>query len=185
MIMLSQTKLNRHLSFFPTVSNMVVESACMIIRDLLHQELGQLFTIEICLEKVLLKTAESVEQHKFQRVLRRHFGEIRKQQESVKNIGNMLGFDIQEMPCLPVQELINDLGQVAISPSISALKDAILANKLRLIKNYQIIGYGTACQYAQKLGDMNAGKRLGAIRQDEMRLELTFRKIAVNCLCGP
>ena len=161
--MLSQTKLNRHLSFFSTVSNMVVESACMTIRDLLYQELGQLFTIEICLEKVLLKTAESVEQRKFQRVLRRHFGEIRKQQESVKNIGNMLGFDTQELPCLPVQELINDLCQVVVSPSVSALRDAILANKLRLIKNHQVTGYGRACQYAQKLGGTDAGEQLKAI----------------------
>ena len=182
--MLSQTKLNRHLSFFPTVSDMVVESACMTIQDLLHQELGQLFTVEVCLEKVLLKTAESVEQRKFQRVLRRHFGEIRKQQESVKNIGDMLGFDIQETPCLTVQELVNDLCQVIVSPPVSALRDVMLANKMRLIKSYQVTGYNRAYQYAQKLGGTDAGEQLKAIRQQEMKLERIFREIAVNCLCG-
>lgn len=160
---------------------MVVESACMTIRDLLHQELRQLFTIEIHLEKVLLKAAESVEHRKLQRLLRRHFGETRKQQESVKNIGHLLGFDIREVPCVPVQELINDLCQVVVSPSVSSHKDAMVANKLRLIKNVQMMGYSRACRHAQKLGDTHAELPLDALRQEAMKLALSFKEIALKC----
>ena len=157
----------------------------MTTENILHQELSRLLVIEKQLARALLKIAEVIQNRKFRRVLRQHFGETQQQQNRLLDIENTLGVDIQNGPCVPVQELMDDLYQVVATQPVSGVRDTMLAIKLRLIKGWEIASYGSAYQCARALGYTELAELLEASRQEEITAEMKLGEIAVNFLLAP
>ena len=154
----------------------------MTTQQLLHQELSRLFNIEAHLAEALPNIAESVQNRKLWQVLKADISKTRRQADRLKEAGYRLNLDVNATLCVPVQALIHDLYKVAATQLTSEARDAMLANKLRLIKNYEAISCETAYQHAQKLGHTILCQLLDATRQEKRRAELKLGYLAMNCL---
>lgn len=143
----------------------------MITQYFLQQELNRILGIEAQLAVALPFVAESTQHHRLQRLFRYQVGQTRRQRDRLLGAEEMTGITLREARCDSAEVLIADLREVVEIQSNASLRDLMLANKMRLIKNYETTSYSRALHYTWELGYIALSELLDAIRQEEKRTE--------------
>lgn len=150
------------------------------LKDLFIHEIRDLYSAETQLTEALPKMAEKANDENLKNAFKSHLEETRKQKERLEQIGQSLKIDIKGEECQAMKGLIRE-GQEALEFKGDAdVRDAAIIGAAQRVEHYEMAGYGTARNFAQRLGYNDAAKTLEETLNEEKSADKKLNDIAVN-----
>lgn len=123
------------------------------LKELLLDELQDLYSAENQRVKALPKMAESASNPKLKEGFETHLQETRGHVDRLEQCFRILGEKTKEKTCHAMQGLVQE-GEEAIDEEGSdAVRDAQLIGAAQRVEHYEIAAYGTARAFAETLGE--------------------------------
>ena len=125
----------------------------MSLREVLLDELKDLYSAENQLVKALPKTAKTVESDVLKQIFLTHLDETKNQVERLKQIFGILGKKPTGKHCSGMEGAIDEVKEALTEDSEGAVFDSgVLGGALR-VEHYEIAGYNSAIAIAKTLGE--------------------------------
>src|ERR1700746_2453876 len=123
------------------------------LRDLLLEELRDLYSAETQLVEALPKMAEAASSNELKTAFEHHLEQTRRHVSRLENIFQEIGEKATGETCEAMKGLIKE-GEVLIKAQGPAeIRYAGLIGAAQRVEHYEIAGYGTARSLARRLGD--------------------------------
>ena len=146
--------------------------------DLLVDEIKDLFDAENQLTKALPKMAKAATAEELKHAFQEHLEVTKQQVERLKQAFDVLGKPARGKKCEAMKGLITE-GQELMSEDIEPeILDAGLIGAAQKVEHYEIAGYGTACEIADRLGHKEVSKLLNRTLKDEEEADKKLTEIA-------
>jgi ferritin-like metal-binding protein YciE len=150
------------------------------LKDLFEHEIKDLYSAESQLTEALPKMAEKATHPDLKQAFESHLMETRKQQERLEKIGQTCGFDVKGEKCQAMEGLIKEGKEALKMKGADEVRDAGLIAAAQRVEHYEMAGYGTAKNYAEKLGLNDCAKLLGETLNEEKSADSKLNSIAVG-----
>jgi ferritin-like metal-binding protein YciE len=122
------------------------------IRELLVEEMRDLYDAEKQLVKALPKMAKASSNESLKEAFESHLEQTKGHVERLERAFEMLGEKAKGKPCVAMKGLIEE-GQETMKEDLSdALLDSALICAAQKVEHYEMSGYGTLHAWAEKLG---------------------------------
>src|SRR5882724_9633338 len=121
------------------------------IRELLVNEMRDLYDAEKQLVKALPKVAKASSNSDLQKAFEKHLNETRGHVERLERAFELMGEKAKSKPCAAMKGLIEE-GDEAHEKSEGLLTDSAIICAAQKIEHYEIAGYGTLSAWAKALG---------------------------------
>jgi Mn-containing catalase len=134
----------------------------MPLRELLVEELQDLFHAETQLTRALPRMAEAAHNPKLKETFQKHLVETEQHVERLRQAFELLGEKAQAKPCKAMTGLIEE-GQekIAEGKNKDALSsDLALITAAQKVEHYEISGYGTVKALARQIGEIEVSNLL-------------------------
>jgi ferritin-like metal-binding protein YciE len=146
------------------------------LEDLLLDELKDLFDAENQLTKALPKMAKAASAEELKDAFQEHLEVTRNQVERLKQVFEQLGVPAKGKKCEAMKGLITE-GQELMSQDVEPeILDAGLIGAAQKVEHYEMAGYGTAREIAERLGHKEAAQLLNETLKEE---ETTDKKLTM------
>lgn len=150
------------------------------LEDLLVDELKDLFDAENQLTKALPKMAKAATAEELKHAFQEHLAVTKQQVERLKQAFDALGKPARGKKCEAMKGLITE-GQELMSEDIEPeILDAGLIGAAQKVEHYEIAGYGTAREIADRLGHKEVSKLLNQTLKEEEETDKKLTEIAKN-----
>ena len=146
--------------------------------DLFLEQLQDLYDAEKRLTKALPKMADAAHSPQLKDAFRLHLRETEGQIARLEQVFNELGKRPQRETCEAMKGLIKEGEEMVQAKGDSAVKDAALIAAAQRVEHYEIAGYGTARDFAQKLGHQHAVQLLQETLNEEGDTDKKLTQIA-------
>ena len=150
------------------------------LKDLFEHEVRDLYSAETQLEKALPKMAEKASDQKLRQAFESHLEETRKQKERLEKIGEICQIDVKGETCEAMQGLIKEGQEILNSNASDEVRDAGLIGAAQRVEHYEMAGYGTARNYAKRLGLNDCVSLLEQTLEEEKSADSKLNDIAIN-----
>ena len=154
----------------------------MIDPCVLQQELRKAFMAKAQLASILPQVISAAQNSRLKQVLQQHSHQTNLQVDRLETGAQQLDITLQAWGCTSVQELICDLHLVMQTQPPSPWRDAMLANKLRLINQYMTVVYAKIKDYARPLRNPYLMDLLHLNQQEEENTETQLAIIVLRDL---
>src|SRR6266436_4928038 len=159
------------------------------LRDLLIEELRDLYSAETQLVEALPKMAEAASSQELRSAFEHHLEQTREHVSRLKDIFEEIGEKSSGETCEAMKGLIKE-GEILVKAEGDPdVRDAGLIGAAQRVEHYEIAGYGTARSLAQRLGDNQtaeilqqtldeegeANKKLTSIAESQVNVAATSR----------
>jgi ferritin-like metal-binding protein YciE len=148
------------------------------LRDLLLEELRDLYSAETQLVEALPKMAEAASSNELKTAFEHHLEQTRGHVSRLEKIFQEIGEKAAGETCEAMKGLIKE-GEVLIKAQGPAdVRDAGLIGAAQRVEHYEIAGYGTARSFARRLGDQRVASVLQETLNEEAEADKKLTSIA-------
>lgn len=150
------------------------------LRDLMTDELKDLYSAETQLVKAMPKMMECATSDQLRQSFQMHFEQTQRQVKRLEQIFQQMGESPEGETCEAMQGLVAEaqelIGQKGdIDPEVM---DAALIAAAQKVEHYEIASYGTACTWAGMLGESEAKNLLGQSLEEEKQTDQKLTTLA-------
>ncbi len=154
------------------------------LRQLLVDELKDLYSAETQLTKALPKMAKAAQHEELKEGFEFHLGQTNEQIERLERIFQLLGEKPKGKTCEAMKGLIAEGEEWINQDGTPALKDAGLIVCAQKVEHYEIAGYGSARAFAEILGQTEVADLLQATLDEERDTDETLTEITATLGLG-
>jgi ferritin-like metal-binding protein YciE len=148
------------------------------LRDLLIEELRDLYSAETQLVEALPKMAEAASSQELRSAFEHHLEQTREHVSRLKDIFEEIGEKSSGETCEAMKGLIKE-GEILVKAEGDPdVRDAGLIGAAQRVEHYEIAGYGTARSLAQRLGDRQVAGTLQLTLNEEAEADKKLTSIA-------
>jgi ferritin-like metal-binding protein YciE len=149
-------------------------------RDLLVEELKDLYSAENQLIKALPKMAKAAASDELREAFEMHLGETEEHATRLEKIGKKLGESMKGKKCKAMEGLIEEGKEVMGEDAEPALLDLALIGAAQKVEHYEIAGYGTARTLAELAGETDVAEILQETLDEEGKTDKLLTEIAME-----
>jgi ferritin-like metal-binding protein YciE len=137
------------------------------IRDLLIDEMRDLYDAEKQLVKALPKVVKASSNSKLSEAFEKHLDQTRGHVQRLERAFELLGEKPKSKPCAAMQGLISEAGQATEEDMVEPLTDSAIICAAQKVEHYEIAGYGTLHAWAKALDLDEVAELLEETLQEE------------------
>jgi ferritin-like metal-binding protein YciE len=152
------------------------------IRDLLEDEIKDLYSAEKQLTKAIPKMAKGSSEPTLQTAFRDHLEETQNQVSRLEEVARMLQMRPTGKKCEGMEGVIQEGAEALQEEGDDTVLDLGIIGAGSRVEHYEIAGYLTAISLAQRLGAKEAVALLKESLAEEEAAEQKLRKIAANLI---
>lgn len=152
------------------------------LKDLLIEEIKDLYSAENQLLKALPKMAKAASNAELKAGFTEHLEQTRGHVGRLEQAGELLGESPKGKTCKAMEGLVEEGAEAIEADAPDAIRDASLIGAAQRVEHYEIAAYGTAHAFAEKLGLDEVAELLQATLDEESETneKLTSLSDAVN-----
>ena len=150
------------------------------LKDLFEHEIRDLYSAETQLASALPKMAEKASDEKLRQAFESHLEETKKQKERLEKIGKICNISVKGEKCEAMAGLIREGEEMLKIDASGEVRDAGLIGAAQRVEHYEMAGYGTARNYAKRLGLDEAANLLEETLNEEKSADEKLNKIAIG-----
>jgi ferritin-like metal-binding protein YciE len=154
------------------------------IRELLIDEMRDLYDAEKQLVKALPTVAKASTNPELSSAFEKHLEETRGQVERLERAFALLGEKPKSKPCAAMKGLIEEAGEAAKDGSAEALTDSAIICVAQKVEHYEIAGYGTLSAWAKALGLTEVADLLNQTLEEEKAANETLTDVGGEILAS-
>ena len=148
------------------------------LRDLLIEELRDLYNAENQLVEALPKLAEAASSNELKSAFNHHLDETRKHVSRLERIFQQIGEKSSGETCEAMKGLIKEGDVLVKAEGNPDVRDAGLIGAAQRVEHYEIAGYGTARGLARRLGENEIAEILQQTLNEEALADKKLTSIA-------
>lgn len=137
------------------------------LRELLVDELQDLYNAENQLIKALPKMAKAASNPKLKDGFETHLKETKGHVDRLEQCFRLLGEKAKGKTCHAMQGLVEEGKEAIEEDGVDAVRDAQLIGAAQRVEHYEMAAYGTARAFAETLGETKVVKLLQATLDEE------------------
>jgi ferritin-like metal-binding protein YciE len=137
------------------------------LKNLLIEELQDLYDAEKNLVKALPKMAKAAQNENLKTGLTAHLEETKEHVARLERVFKLLGEKAKAKTCPAMKGLIEEGSEALEDKDASALRDAQIIGSAQRIEHYEMAAYGTAWALAETLGEDDVAELLQATLDEE------------------
>jgi len=149
-------------------------------RDLLVEELKDLYSAENQLIKALPKMAKAANSEELREAFETHLDQTRGHAIRLEQIGKQLGETMGGKKCKAMEGLIAEGKEIIEEDAEPAMLDLALIGAAQKVEHYEIAGYGTVRTLAALAGESDIAKVLQTTLNEEGEADKLLTAIAKN-----
>jgi ferritin-like metal-binding protein YciE len=147
-------------------------------QDLFVNQIEDLYDAELRLTEALPKMADAASSPDLRQAIQTHLKETQGHVTRLENIFSKLGKQPKRETCQAMKGLISEGSDIISAKGDSAVKDAAIIAAAQRVEHYEISGYGTARNFALRLGFQDAAQTLNQTLQEEGAADKKLSQIA-------
>ena len=149
------------------------------LRELLVEELKDLYDAESQLIKALPKMAEAASSEDLRAAIEEHLEKTRQQVERLKQVFSQLDESPKAQKCKGMEGLIKEGKDIIEEEDMDPeVKDAAIISAAQRVEHYEIAGYGCVKTWANLLGENEVASLLEQTLDEEKEADQTLNQIA-------
>lgn len=148
------------------------------LHDLFVQELKDLYSAENQILKALPKMVEAANSEELAQAFAHHLQETEGHVQRIETIFRDLDGSPRGKKCAGMEGLLKEGKEVMSEEAADAVMDAALIGAAQRVEHYEMAGYGTARDHAQKLGLYQAADLLQQTLDEEGAADRKLTEIA-------
>ena len=152
------------------------------MEDLYLQELKDLYDGEKQLIKALPKMAKAATSMELKAAFEEHLQQTQQQAQRLEQIFSARNEKPTGKKCVGLEGIIEEGEDLISNVEESPLRDAGLIAAAQKVEHYEMAGYGTACTFAQRLGDEKATQLLQQTLNEEKAADKKLTTIAESMI---
>jgi ferritin-like metal-binding protein YciE len=153
-------------------------------RELLIDELKDLYSAEKQIIRALPKIIKAVSTPELKQGLTNHLEETKGQVTRLEQIGEILGKKMSGKTCVGMKGVLEEGSEVLEDTEKGTVRDAALISACQRVEHYEMAGYGSARDFAKLLGQNEVASLLDETLGEEKNADkiLTGASKQVNSL---
>jgi ferritin-like metal-binding protein YciE len=152
------------------------------LRDLLVEQLQDLYDAEHRITKALPKMAKAATSAELKTAFQKHLTETEGQVRRLEQVFEALGEKAKKKTCKAMQGLIEEGEETIKEEAEPEVRDAALIAAAQRVEHYEMAGYGTVCAYAKLLNEKTALKLLQATLAEEKATDEALTELAESSI---
>jgi ferritin-like metal-binding protein YciE len=149
-------------------------------RDLLIDELRDIYHAEKQLVRALPKMAKAAKAEKLRQAFEHHLDETKGQVERLEQVFEQLDTRSSGKRCEAMEGLIEEAKEAMEEIKTPEVLDCALIVGAQKVEHYEIAAYGSACALAEALGHNDVKSLLEETLNEEKAADQTLNKIAIS-----
>lgn len=149
-------------------------------RDLLIEELKDLYSAENQLVKALPKMAKAADSEELRAAFEEHLEQTQEHARRLEKIGTQLDESMKGKKCKAMEGLVEEGKEVLEEDMEPAIRDLALIGAAQRVEHYEIAGYGTARTLAELCGEDKVAKILQETLDEEGETDKKLTEIAME-----
>ena len=152
------------------------------LRELLIDELKDLYDAENQLVKALPKMAKAASNEQLRSAFQEHLEQTRTHAERIEQIMTKLGANPKGKKCKAMEGLVAEGKEAIEEDAVPEVLDAALIAAAQRVEHYEIAGYGTVRAYAELLGDNDSARLLRQTLDEEGETDRKLTELAESSI---
>ena len=152
------------------------------LKDLLVEQLQDLYSAENQIVEALPKMEEKAGHNILKTAFSEHRGETRAQIERLERVGNLLDTDLNGETCQAIKGIIKEAEHFMSEDANADVMDAGLVANAQRVEHYEIAGYGSVITYAERLGLEDVAEILKETLEEEKNTDHKLTQLAVETI---
>jgi ferritin-like metal-binding protein YciE len=148
------------------------------LRDLLIEQLQDLYDAENRITKALPKMMKAASSSELKAAFQKHLKETEGQVTRLEQVFEHLGEKAKKKTCKAMQGLIEEGEETIKEDADAEVKDAALIAAAQRVEHYEMAGYGTVRAYAKQLKEPAVVKLLEATYAEEEATDEALSELA-------
>ena len=148
------------------------------LQDVLEHQVKDLYSAETQLTSALPKMMEAATTQELKDAFQKHLEQTKEQVNRLKQAADMLGVQPTGEKCKGMEGLLKEAQDLISEHDKSVALDAALIAAAQRVEHYEIAGYGSACQFAEALGNSQVKEILGQTLNEEEQTDKLLSQIA-------
>jgi ferritin-like metal-binding protein YciE len=150
------------------------------LKDLLVDELRDLYSAENQLVKALPKMAKAASNEELKEGLTQHLEETRGHVDRLDRALKILGASGKGKTCVAMKGLVEEGSEAIETKAPDAIRDAQLIGAAQRVEHYEIAAYGTARAFAETLGETKIADLLQQTLDEEGETDKKLTALAAT-----
>lgn len=150
--------------------------------DLLVEQIQDLYDAEHRLVEALPKMADSAHSPQLKAAFTEHLGETKRQVERLERAFQVLGHEPKRDSCEAMKGLIREGEEMLEAKGDPAVRDAALIAAAQRVEHYEMAGYGSARNFAQRCGQPAVAELLQETLSEEGAADEKLSAIATEAV---
>ena len=152
------------------------------VRELLIDEMRDLYDAEKQLVKALPKMVKAASNEDLSKAFQNHLEETRGHVQRLEQAFELLGEKAKSKPCDGMKGLVEEAGQQLEEDIDGPLLDSAIILAAQKVEHYEIAGYGTLATWAKALGLDEVAGLLGKTLSEEKAANEKLTDIGISVL---
>jgi ferritin-like metal-binding protein YciE len=152
------------------------------LRDLLVEQLQDLYDAEHRITKALPKMAKAATSPELKAAFEKHLTETKGQIDRLDQVFDSMGVKAKKKTCKAMQGLIEEGEETIKEDAEPEVKDAALIAAAQRVEHYEMAGYGTVSAYAKLLNEKVVLKLLQATFAEEKATDEALTELAESTI---
>ncbi|MFT3868489.1 MAG: ferritin-like domain-containing protein [Nibricoccus sp.] len=149
-------------------------------KDLLIEELKDLYSAEMQLTKALPRLAKAAQNEELKTAFETHLEETKEHAARIERLMKTLGESPKGKKCKAMEGLIEEGKEVLEEDAEGGLKDMALIVAAQKVEHYEIAGYGGARTLAEIAGEKEIAETLQETLDEEGKTDKLLTEIAMG-----
>lgn len=150
------------------------------LKELYVNELKDIYNAETQLVKALPKMAKAASAGDLQQGFQEHLEQTKQHVQRLEEIFDLLDESPKGKKCAGMEGLVKEGAEVMEEDYEGALMDAALIGAAQRVEHYEIAAYGTACAFAELLGETEHLSLLKQTLAEEKETDERLTELAVE-----
>ena len=148
------------------------------LRDLLEEELKDIYSAEKQLVKAMPKMAKKASSEELRSALEEHLEVTKGQIERLEEVFSVLGQTPKAKTCKAMKGLLEEATEIMDEDATPAVMDAGIIAAAQKVEHYEIASYGTVRTWARLCGEEEAAELLQETLDEEGQADKNLSEIA-------
>ena len=152
------------------------------LRELLEDEMKDIYWAEKALVKALPKMAKKATSQDLKDALESHLKETENQVARCEQVFELLGKPARAKKCEAMDGLLKEGTEIMSSTEDGVVRDAGIILASQKVEHYEIATYGTLTEFAKTLGENEIANILYQTLTEEKGADVKLTKLAETCI---
>ena len=152
------------------------------LKDVLEHQVKDLYSAETQFTSALPKMMEAATSQELKDAFEQHLDQTKQHVERLKQVADTLGIKPTGEKCKGMEGLIKEAQDLIQEHDKGDALDAALIAAVQRLEHYEIAGYGSACQFAETLGNSEVKETLGQTLDEAEKTDKKLTDIAQSTI---